>query len=780
MLKRIIVICICLCAFTSTSQDYSALWNGHFSYFNISKAVSGSQGNIYAASENAVFSYDAQTNHIEQITTVNGLSGDDISTIHYSVNYQLLLIGYTNGLMEVVLDDNDDVLTVVDISNKATIPSTNKRINHFYETENLVYVSTGFGVSVFNLENLEFGDTFIIGNSGTQVAVSQTTVYGGAIYAACSDGQGIKKGDVANGNLIDSDNWQNISGSSFKGITSVGANLYALRTDNRIFQITNDVLAETIRYSDSVNEITSKDDVLLVTLNNSVIVYTPDFNVIGQFDITEAYDTEYTSATSDGEFVYVGTKNFGVLKTNISNPVNIEEIHPDGPLLNTPFSVKSVNNNLWVAFGEYTIQLDPRPRNNRGFSTLQNGTWTNVPYSEVFEAKNLNSIAVNPFNNNQAFISSFGNGLLEVNNAIPTFLYNAENSPLESLISPRNPNFIDVRLGHSEFDENGLLWTITSLIARPLKSYNPTNEEWRHYDFSALIKDALNDNVGFYNFSRAADGTFFIATRSLGVIGFNPDNNNIKNISEEDVDIPTNVVKAVAVDKREQLWIGTAKGLRVLFNPSSFFSEEVNVDNIVIEEDGVASELLFEQFISDIVVDGSNNKWISTFDSGLFYLSSDGQQTIFHFTKDNSPLPSNTVIDIDIDESNGQVYIATQKGLVSFRTGSSSPTEGFTNAHAYPNPVRPGFDIVEEKVKITDLPDNVNIKITDIEGNLVAEAQSRINQRFNGYNLEIDGGTAFWNGKNLANNVVASGVYLIMLADLDSFETKVVKLMVVR
>ena len=64
--------------------------------------------------------------------------------------------------------------------------------------------------------------------------------------------------------------------------------------------------------------------------------------------------------------------------------------------------------------------------------------------------------------------------------------------------------------------------------------------------------------------------------------------------------------------------------------------------------------------------------------------------------------------------------------------------------------------------------------------NLVAEAQSNRNRRFNGYNLEIDGGTAYWNGKNLSNNVVASGVYLVLLNDLDTLETKVLKLMVIR
>ena len=87
-----------------------------------------------------------------------------------------------------------------------------------------------------------------------------------------------------------------------------------------------------------------------------------------------------------------------------------------------------------------------------------------------------------------------------------------------------------------------------------------------------------------------------------------------------------------------------------------------------------------------------------------------------------------------------------------------------------------------KRQKVSGLTEDVNIKITDIEGNLVAEAQSNINQRSSsaGYNFAIDGGTAIWNGKNLANSVVRTGVYLIMISDLDSFETKVLKVLIVR
>lgn len=243
--------------------------------------------------------------------------------------------------------------------------------------------------------------------------------------------------------------------------------------------------------------------------------------------------------------------------------------------------------------------------------------------------------------------------------------------------------------------------------------------------------------------------------------------------------MPSPSVKTIAIDRQGQLWLGTDKGIRVVYNTTQFLTNP-EVDNIIVLDNGEASELLFQQYVTDIEVDGSNNKWIATLDTGLYYFSSDGQETIFHFTKDNSPLPTNGVLDVALDEVNGVVYIATEKGLLSFKSDASKPKTTLEDAFVFPNPVRPNYDIATNKIKIRDISENVNIKITDIEGNLVAEAQSKTNARFKGYNLEIDGGTALWNGKNLVGDTVASGVYLVMLNDLDTLETKVLKLMVIR
>ena len=781
MSKRLVVLLIYLLPILHFAQDYSALWKGHYSYYNIKDVVKGNN-KIYAASDNSVFSFDIQTNEIEELTTINGLSGETISTLYYSDTYQLLVIGYENGLIEIAFDNDDDILTLVDIIDKPTIPATGKRINHFNSFENVVYISTNYGVSVFDLEQLEFGDTYFIGNLGTQIKVNQTTISRDYIYAACADDGGLKKADITKSNLIDYQNWEQVASGGFLAIESVENNLYAINSNRRIYQITNDILTESFFYADLPLDLKSINNNLVVTTKNDVFVYDSNFNLNAQVSVSEPFNTGFTSAILDSENLYIGTKDFGVLKTLIDNPITFEELHPDGPLLNNPFSIESGFGSLWVTYGEYSAFYNPYPLNSRGFSHLYQEEWTNTPYNDVLGAKCLNAISINPFNDKQVFISSFFSGLLEVNENVPTVLYNENNSGLESLIIPSDPDHIDLRVGASVFDKNGILWSLTSRIDSPLKSYNPGTNQWKSFSFTDLIADGFDGgNAGFGDMVLGESEIKWITSYRYGLIGFNGNGNIIKSIHSEEDNMPTEYATAVALDKRNQIWIGTQKGLRVLYNTSNFFTEEhVKVDEIIILEDGVAKELLFQQYITDIEVDGSNNKWIATNESGLFYFSSDGQKTIFHFTKDNSPLPSNAIIDVSIDDSNGIIYIATSRGLVSYKSGGSSTNDDLLKAFVYPNPVRPAFDIVEQKVKIKGISEDVNIKITDIEGNLVAEAQSRTNLRYRGYNLEIDGGIAYWNGKNLANNVVASGVYLVMLSDLDTFETRVLKLMVVR
>ncbi|NNK40843.1 MAG: ABC transporter substrate-binding protein [Winogradskyella sp.] len=795
MTKRIYVFIVVALSvsFLGGAQNFSTLWEAHYSYNNVVDVVSTDEY-LYAASENAIFIYDSFNDDISTITTVQGLSGQQISTISYSATYNYLIIGYENGLIELYDESDNSVLTVVDILDKVNITPDNKRINHFFEYNGLVYISTDYGISIYDLDRLEFGDTYFIGNGGAQISVRQVSILNDEIFAACQNNNGLKKADVLNPNLIDFQQWQTVLSGNFVTVNAINNKIYTVRTDNQMIEI--DGAQNTTVYSFNATPLDSEisNSNIVYTTSSASFVFNEEITLLNTFVANSEFSTSFNAATLISNNIYIATDNFGVLTTDVTTPDNYIEIRPNGPSENNIFKLNNNNGTVWATYGEYDEALNPFPLTSKGISIYHEEEWRNIPFDSLLGARELNEIAFNPFNPNETFISSFKDGLLEFNEFEPTILYDQNNSGLESLVLPNNPDFVGIRISASEFDANGLLWLMNSRVDRALKSYNPSTGSWQGYSFSDLIENPLSDEVGFFDMEIDRNGTKWIGSYSNGLIAYNENipNEPLRNMNAADQNIqPFTRFTALAIDDRNQLWIGTTFGLRVLFNTTGFYNDPTpSLSQIIILEDGIPKELLEGQIITDIKVDGSNNKWIGTVDSGIFYFSSDGQNTIYHFTTESSPLPSNTINDISIDSNNGIIYIATTRGLLAFNAGGSAPQESLEEAFVYPNPVRPEYDLlgsnnlndINKGIKVSGLTENVNIKITDVEGNLVAEAQSRINFRSssNNYNFAIDGGTAIWNGKNMANQVVASGVYLILISDIDSFETKVLKVMIVR
>jgi hypothetical protein len=286
-------------------------------------------------------------------------------------------------------------------------------------------------------------------------------------------------------------------------------------------------------------------------------------------------------------------------------------------------------------------------------------------------------------------------------------------------------------------------------------------------DITPAIEDTFNQ-LALSELKVSREGYVFFGAVESGLVGYNPFTNKFNVIGSEvgNGNLSTPNVRALAFDKNNRLWIGTLKGIRVLFNPGGIFEDNGNTETsaIIILEDNVPQEFLFDIPVTDIEVDGSNNKWISTTTSGVFYVSPNGQETLQRFTKDNSPLPSNTVLDIAIDDFTGVVYFATVNGLVAFNGSATAPRDNLENVYAYPNPVRPGFS---GNVTIDGLTASANVKITDIEGNLVFEETS-------------EGGSVLWDTTAFGKYRVASGVYLVLITTEDALETTISKIMVVR
>ena len=178
----------------------------------------------------------------------------------------------------------------------------------------------------------------------------------------------------------------------------------------------------------------------------------------------------------------------------------------------------------------------------------------------------------------------------------------------------------------------------------------------------------------------------------------------------------------------------------------------------------MGEELFRDSPILQIEVDGGNQKWVSVDEGGVFYLSSDGQKTFNHFTKQNSPLPTNSVTDIKVDKQTGKVYFVTLDGVMVYQGDVLNVNENFGEVLVYPNPVV--YANYKGNVRIRGLAEKTNIRITDAAGNLVHQAVAK-------------GGYYEWNLNNQRGVRVASGIYFVLMTNSDGTDTATAKIAVV-
>lgn len=746
-------------------SQYNKQWKGYFSYSEI-KDLSQSPNSIFAASENALFSKNTITSVLKTANTIDGLAGETISALYYSRDFNKTIIGYENGLILILNETDGSILNVVDIINKQ-LPSNIKKVNHINEFEGILYISCDFGIVQYNLATSGFGDTYFIGNSGEEIKVSQSAVFQGKIYAATS--QGIKSASINNPNLNDFMQWQQIIPGTWTGVETFKTELLASENTGRLVKLQGNNFVTVSQFPAEIVDLRAAGDFLTITTSGKVSIYNVNLAIastVSNFSMLQPYPL-FTCATVINGVVYIGTRENGLLETDINNPTIFQNIEPTGPMRNDIFSINAAGPDLWAVYGRYSEAYDPAGLDRYGISKYSNSTWKNIPYEDVHpvgkDAGDLVRVTVNPANTNEIYISSYQNGLVKFENDEFVKLYDQTNSGLQPYTFPSDPTYISIRIEESVFDKDGNLWMTNVAVEKPLKVLKP-NGQWTSYALSAISDPGFNNRFGRIRIDK--NNVKWVATKTGGLVGFNEVGNISKRVAmgADAGNLPSNDVRAIAIDTRNTMWIGTRNGLRTM--PIDRFLSEGQMQSkaIIILEDGVAQELLYEQYIKDIVVDGANNKWIATADSGVFLLSANGQETIYRFTKNNSPLPSNSVSDIDINGVTGEVFFVTDKGMVSFKGLATTTNGDLSNVIVYPNPVRPEYT---GTVKITGLVDKATVKITDIGGNLVHE-------------VVAEGGTIEWDTTAFSKYRVASGVYMIFISTQDGMETKVKKVMIIR
>ena len=775
MIKRLFVFLIFSTSLISAQVDYSDSWEDFFSYNNVKDFIK-SENIMYALSDNAIFTYDFTTQEINKLSSVQGLSGETTSAIHYSAQSDRLVIGYKNGLVEVV--DSDGSITIsADILNFNQ--TGEKSINDIFEYQGKLYLASSFAIIEYDIDQLEFGDTFFIGNNSTDVKINEIVVFDDFIYAATE--RGIYTADINNANLIDFNNWNLISSvnNNYTNIIIFNSKIYTT-LNKKLCEVTETneiVLIED--YSSPIVSLKGSSTNLSVVLNSSVNIYSTNFDLVLQNNADINFDYILNTAFAENNQLFLATKQFGILSSLISDDIIFQEIHPEGPVSNDVFSVSAESNELWIVYGGFGPTYGPIQR-KLGFTHFNGESWFTAMNDPLNSFPDLVDVALDPTDKNKVFISGFGDtqsintyntgGLFEVQNNEITNFYNNLNSPLADIVE-NIANRVTIRVSGSVFDTQGNLWVANIGVSNELKKFS--NGSWTEFDISAGKPE---NSFGLSDIVVDINNTVWIGTRDDGIIAFNENGNRIRGLINTPTQgsLPNRKVESIAVDKDNRIWIGTISGLVVFSNASGVFDADVvDAQPVIFEEDGIAKKLLGDQYISAIAVDGANNKWFGTSDGGVTYTNPNGQTTIATFSKENSPLPSDRITKISVDKEFGKVFFATDKGIVAYNSNVAPFGETLGEVYAYPNPVRKFHNIVTiDGRNGTNLPKGTNVKILDIAGNLVYETNVIEGQ-------ELQGGKVIWDKKNLAGTYVASGIYIVLLANEDASETSTTKIAII-
>ena len=738
-------------------------WSSVCSYNQITGVVGANDGLVYGLAENSLFSYDPTANEVVPITTVNGLLGDDINTLSISDNY--MMVGYQNGMLGVHNLTDGSVVLDNSIDRNITIPGNNKAINSFLLKDQTLYISANYGISSYDFVNNRFIDSYFFGVNNSQIQVNQTALVGTSLYAATEEG--LYKASTDDPNLVLESAWTKIAAGQWKAIGLVNNTLLGIVQSGGTSicnALINEVAIERHRESGTLLWVDVNEDALILSFSNKILSFDADQLVSTLATATgNLSGQKFSSATQLGGNLFIGSSGSGLL---LHNPSETRVVSPSGPLRNDIFDLSVVaDNEMWIAHGAFSQSYNPYPLNAYGISRLSEEGWQNLPYSSLSGALSIVSVVPNPNDTSQVFACAMHQGLLEINNGVVGTLWNHTNSGLES-INPiefgENPNYRSVRVRDVAFDSEGAMWSITSFVAKGLKKRS-VDGNWQSVDLLPVLSSPKRA-AGYSKLEISPNDEIYFGSSSSGLIGYAEINGTpvLRSIGVAE-NLPAEDVRSVALDYDDNLWIGTTNGLRVLYGASRMFTQEVSASTVVLEEGGNVGELLANQNIKAIEVDGNNQKWVATDGAGVFLFAEDGKKTIHHFTKENSPLPTNFIQNLAYDNQSGKIFIATSSGLVAFQGNAFAPSETLENIEVYPNPIRPRYT---GPLTIRGLQADCVVKITDIVGNAVYETTST-------------GGSVQWDMNSFSGKRVRSGVYLIFVTTKDGMDSSVEKVMII-
>ena len=727
MLQRFLFL-ILFISLTLTSSGQNELggigqWREHYNnrsvtQLGIAKNTNGDK-KIIGATTQQVFSITAK-NKVTLLGKSTGLHDISIACSAWDDAQSQLIIAYNNSNIDIV--KGDQVYAITDLLLSNLYPS--KKINHIYLLNQWALVSTDFGIVVIDLIKHEIKDTWFPNNNRQVTKTFQIVSTQDVLYAATENG--IWTCPLKN-NWISGNQWQNNSNFNNLGI-------------NKISQYNN------IVYSANANSI------------YQLPVIIPYFNLnTGQIKkIVINKDGLYTSFSN-------GNKG-GLLKVN-SDKTSTSIL--DSLYLSNPVDYLFDENNIWLADSINGLLLKNTSSNwiplggpagningqifintkyliapfggvDAGFSIYNEEGWKNF---NRISNKNLPicySSAADPIDGSIWLTSS--DGLLKFNNDKGT-------------IEQASPASFKGFFSNIQFSSDGTLWSLLEgqgILQRQnniWKLITPPN---------TLSLDGINKM-----FINQQGQAWMIAPKYQGIMVYNPNASGEKwsVINTYNNNLPSSTVTSMMDDKNGTMWVGTNNGIGL------FDCNEINTCKAYLPQiknnNGFAGLLFQKENVNCIIADGANRKWVGT-NNGTWLLSNDGTEIIERFTKNNSPLPNDTIRQIIIAPTTGEVFFNTAQQMASYRSTATSGATTMKQINIFPNPVSPNYN---GPIAMRGLVENAMVKITSLSGKLV-------------YQTRALGGQAIWDGKTYDGNKVATGVYLVFARDELGTEKAVGKIMI--
>jgi hypothetical protein len=728
---------------------------------------------VYAAFENGLLEYDIDASETSIWTEVNGLSDINLTCLGLYPQNNALYIGYDNGNIDKIVDNQ---VTNIPAIRLAQVQG-NKRINKIVAHDGYLYFATSFSIVKIDPIKDEVRETFYPTAEGA--AILDLAFRGDSIFALTNNR--MLRANINNIALGDPANWVTdnrldvLTVNNYHDIEIVQDQLYILyKVDgyglDTVFQITNsgNLVVSDPNFSVEINSLTNSNNRLVINSDGSVNTFNTDNTL---FFSVPSYliGTWFTPMNS---FFYNGTtwvadNLLGLLQ--MKNEYSMTKIPFEGPPKKEFYSMDWKDGKLAIAGGGLSSMA--ATFSGSGVYLFEDEKWSSFDRDNMSMWNNQNiwdflSVSIDPTNTNRLAVGTYSEipiSILE-NGVQVTDTFTPLNSPLE--YTPVGEwSFVS----STQYDDQGNLWVLNGFSNEPLKVLS-ADGNWYSYDCGPSSKNKFTKKmVVDYN------GNKWFAIEGSGFFGYN-DKGSLSDISDDQVKnfnsgestgaLPSNSVTALAVDFDNEIWIGTDNGFAVLYNSASSFDAglgDYNTQRIKLEFEGNVEYVLGNTNITDIEVDGANRKWFGTANSGIILLSADGLEVIQQLTTENSPLISDNIIDLKLNQSTGELFIITDKGLVSYRTDASYEDAEYSSVVVFPNPALPDF---EGPITIQGIRYDSDVKITDIAGNLV-------------YKTTSNGGTATWNGKTITGEKVTTGVYLIWTAANEGKGRKVGKVLVV-